>query len=194
MQLKISQDEFLIAAANDTKLAELSFAIQEAIMYFVGSGVWRWEMARYKLEDKSVKIICRPLVPTKGLQVSNITQLGGLFKMGLLPLSIPKVELFEIGGDRKVAQDGNSRVYQSSEGTLLVQRDIVSDITLGFLAYGLADSIVAWFMKGARTVRWQCSKDIMQTLFSLGMTPGEVTEFYAKDQDYNEKTTVNDLP
>lgn len=187
--------EISVTVGGKRPLPELSFAIQTAVGWFLGSGVWRFEFGRYRLDNGDCKIVLRPLVTPAALQCSAISQLGALLEGGLVPRSVPQGEEWHrhmVGGQREAA-DGMNRVYDSDEGSLFVHQDINPSASIADLAFAMADQITGFFWRGVKTGRFQVSQALMEVWFNKHMDEKEVVRYAADPKDYNERSLVNQM-
>lgn len=192
MKIELKSSEVVFDMPNDTKLPVLSFAIQIGLEYMLGCGVWRLEMARYKLDNMS-RLVYRALVPARALTVSSASHLRSMFyDEKLLPLTIPKVDLWQ--NEDKLAPDGSSRIHQHRQETVISMPDIKTDISLGYLCFGLSDQIVGQFFKGATTCRIQVSQKVLQCWYNRGYSLQGLEEHIREEKDYDEESTVGSLP
>lgn len=202
MQVFMMPQEIFITLENSEKLPMLSFGLQTAMEYLLGSGVWRFELARYKMENGTTHLRFNALVPNKGLTYSKCQQLEPLFDSGFFPMSIPTAELWQ--NEDKSAKPDNRMYNNYKEGTVISIPDLRVDCdpehpelgvpTIGFLSFGLSDNIVGFFAMGVRTARFQISQKVMQTWFNKGYKSDDLIAQALAAQDYDENSTVGQLP
>jgi len=163
----------------DFQLSWMSSALEYGFPWLLGRGIWRFNINRVKTADLQCPITLSmegDARSNKPFSMSAVTRLHMLHEQGFIPDDL--AEPFEI-------EDGSSTMEW-------LDLDLSQD--LAFLAYGMSDTIAAFFLAGAEKVKFQISRKRMQLWMDVGMSNEEIGTFIARPRDYDETTTVGHLP
>lgn len=179
MEVSYSRDEIVASIKPDFQLSWLSYVIEQGVSWFLGRGIWKFDIERSMngpLVVLKMKAATAPL--GRGLAMSCVANLGQIYKEGFFPDKL--VESFRVnrGGEFTIAE--------------FLELDLTRDIA--FIAYGISDTISAFFLKGAEKAMYQMSRQKVELCVDFGMTEEELKEFIGKSQDYTESTTVGEMP
>lgn len=178
MEVSYSRDEIVASLKPDFQLSWLSYVIEQGVSWFLGRGIWKFDLERSMdgpVIVLKMKAAAAPL--GRGLAMSCVANLGQIYKEGYFPEDLQ--ESFRI----------NRKEFTIAE---FLELDTSRDIA--FIAYGISDTISAFFLKGAEKAWFQLSLRRVELCVDLGMNSEELKEFIGKKQDYTDSTTVGDMP
>ena len=162
-------------------LSWVAFGIETGALWFFGRSVFtlQFERSRCPPPSEEINFSILPLLPGGSLEWSNAALLSDLpknrFPVRLVaPWSLP----------------GNQ-----AETLLNFEHLDITDKTLGFLAYGVADMVTDFFKRGAITVRTQYSLERAQLWANTGLTEPQARDLISlQTRDYNPEDYVGILP
>jgi hypothetical protein len=186
-----------IYALESTPLPEISFAISSGMAWMMGQGVYMVTGNVFNEKNRALSINIRALVTPKPLMHSTHSTVAGLVETGYLPRALHVKETISPGESVIRAHDGNNRVGSNREGTFINTGDLRPDVSLGDLAFGVADQFVGQFCQGAKAVEWRGSLKLCQVWFNIGMTPTELGEYatrpYCYQPDWTAQTIIDKI-
>lgn len=197
----LSAEKVEIICSLDVLFAEYSFAIEQGIDWFFGRGVSALKARRYKRNVPHTSIVLQvveitPLMTVRPMTFSLVTSLGTMAKEGFFPKDIPSEDIWKIPGQRHEVRDGHHRVVRANnEMTLLQSYDLDPNMTIGLLAYGLADFITGFFWQGATWVKFQGSLRVVQHQFDKGFEKDELISYLTDPgPGYSVHQKISTLP
>lgn len=179
MEVSYSRDEIVASLKPDFQLSWLSYIVEQGVSWFLGRGIWKFEIERSTngpLIVLKMKAATAPL--GKGLTMSCVANLGQIYKDGYFPENLEE----------------SFRLSRDEEFTVAEFLELDTSRDIAFIAYGISDTISAFFLKGAEKAWFQISLRRVELCVDLGMEAEELKEFIGKAQDYTESTTVGDMP
>lgn len=186
MKLDVRGDQVTVEFENPkTPLPWFSSAVDWAIQWFLGSGIWKFDFVREHHGETTI-LVMRGLVPAKsrGPAMSGWGTLYNLHKQGLFPITIP--EGMEFSERRKGGR--------SDGWTMICMAGLHADVRLAELAYGLADGVTGLFRGGGTAGAWVGSAKLCQLKINLGMSEKELLKYITDPLDYSASDSLSDFP
>lgn len=179
LTMKTNGQQLDITASADTTLPRLSYALQSAMAWFAGQGMHRVTMRRLRKHDGTCNIfMSSDLQPSRDMY-SGVTRIGELARVGLLAKHIEDRHRWDI---------------KDESATLVHPDELRPTLTLGDVAFGVADMVVFMLRRRVTEVRWQLAQSEMQLWGAPGLTAREVREMGKWEADYEPAETVGSLP
>jgi len=179
LSMNTSGHRLEITASPEVTLSRLSYALQAALAWFAGQGMHRVTMSRQRGDDGTCKIAVTSDLPPSLDMYSGITFIPELARMGLLPRRIADRDRWTVNG---------------SSATLVHPEGLHQTLTLGDIAFGVADMIVFMFRCRVTTIRWQLAQSEMQLWAAPGLWPSELQEISKSESDNDPLAAVDSLP
>jgi hypothetical protein len=181
----------------DCKLTQLSYSLESAINYFLGCGHTRWYVQRRLAPNNFVQILIGSLEEVENLQLqaSQVTPLSSAVQSNLFPKQLSELWEEENPHDNSWVSDGQNKIKKSKREnvSIIVSHDINPQITLGLVAYGLADMITGLFCLGSKYVKWQGSLKSTQLYIHHNLSQKELLKYFADNKDYDVEAAVSTL-
>lgn len=201
LDVGLSAKKVEIICSTDILFAEYSFAIEQGIDWFFGRGVSALKTQRFKRNVPHTSTVLQvveitPLMTVRPMTFSLVTSLGTMAKEGFFPKEIPFEDIWKIPGQRHEVRDGHHRVVRANkEMTLLQSYGLDPNMTIGLLAYGLADFITGFFWQGATWVKFQGSLGMVQHQLDKGFEGDDLARYLADPgPGYSVHQKVSTLP
>ncbi len=181
-----------ITAKANTPLPEISFAVSSGMTWMMGQGVYMVRCGVF-MNGGKLLLCMQALTTPKPLMHSTHSTVAGLVESGYLPKELHVKETINPGESVIRAHDGNNRVGSNQEGTFTNTGDLKPDVSLGDLAFGVADQFVGQFCQGAKQVEWRGSLKLTQVWFNIGMTPTELRDYAVQPYCYLPNWTAQTI-
>jgi hypothetical protein len=195
MDLKISPSHVVIVVPFDEPIVHLSFGLEQAISWFASSGVWRWNIARSRINE-GVRFELNALIDPKPPSYAGNTALGSLVERDFIPATIPETERWgQHGGTRVMSEmTGPRRIKKFTPNargeSCLNSTDLRPDLSIAEYAWGLADTFVSAFVDGAMKGKHQLSLELSQIWFDLGFSQEKMATWIHQEYDTNAKVST----
>jgi len=158
--------------------AEYSFCISQGVCWLLGKGVNTFSIKRKTMEmgeNKSPLENCSvtPLTQPRNLVFNQVTRIGDLVKESYFPRTLEEVWKSPIHGAE--LKEGHERISSAiQEFSLLDHYQLDPNTTIAEMAYGVADSVMTFFYKGATWYTYQASLARIQMKFDKGFQEKEI--------------------
>ena len=194
MDFKVSPKHVRVLLPFNSPIGQLAFATEMSIQWFIGEGVWRFNVVRTRVKDE-VQVDFNATVQPQKCQFGSPARVEDLVKECYIPRQLLKEEIWEQGGPRSLPiLEGPTTItkfLQDNQGESLINsEEIRPDVTLGEYSWGLGDAIIGAFIKGATKIKHQFSQGLSQTWLNKGFNREEIERFIRDPYDPEETVSI----
>jgi len=192
VQYQIENDLISLKVPGNHTLPELSQLFDFSFCWWLGRGVYKFTVVRFKDPEGNLEALIVPKSRPKVLAVSPVTDLATLVKEKYFPTELHAVEALIMNQHVKV-RDGQNRISATTarDGTIMQHHDLRPQLTIAEMAFGLSDAVVGSFCLGAKKFEWCGSMTLTQAWHDVGLNQNQLERYVKQRYEYAATRTVD---